>query len=138
MIGSLEERLPMRNVAKLSILAAAFAVQIGFAQSATDPLDLKPSHATASVADLDRAIKWYEEMLDFKLKLRQKLNANAEIAWLVMPGYRIDLIQRKDSIRHPLPTDRMLVQGWGHVVFIVSDVDRTYAILKARGVVLPE
>ncbi len=27
----------------------------------------------------------------------------------------------------------MLVQGWGHIVFGVTSVDRTYGILKARG-----
>ena len=27
-----------------------------------------------------------------------------------------------------------MVQGWGHIVFVVPSVDRAYAILKARGV----
>jgi hypothetical protein len=44
----------------------------------------------------------------------------------------------KGSEKRPLPQERMLVQGWGHIVFAVPDVDRAYAIPKARGVVLPE
>ena len=70
--------------------------------------------------------------------MRRKLNAEAEIAWMVMPGVRIDLIQRKDSMKAPAVKDHMLRQGWGHIVFGVRDADKTYALLKARGVSLPE
>jgi hypothetical protein len=51
---------------------------------------------------------------------------------------RIDLIQVKGSAPHPPMKDHMMEQGWGHIVFAVPSVDRTYAILKARGVDLPE
>lgn len=108
------------------------------AQSASDPLDLKPSHATASVGNLDRAIKWYTEKLGFKVARHDKSNPDRQVAWLTIPGYRIDLIQLKGSEKRPVPKDRMMAQGWAHIVFAVPDVDRTYAILKARGVVLPE
>jgi catechol 2,3-dioxygenase-like lactoylglutathione lyase family enzyme len=108
------------------------------AQSASDPLELKPHHATASVANLDRAVKWYTEKLGFKVAMRRKIDEDREIAWLTIPGYRIDLIQVKGSAPHPPVKDHMLVQGWGHIVFAVPSVDRTYAILKARGVDLPE
>jgi catechol 2,3-dioxygenase-like lactoylglutathione lyase family enzyme len=107
-------------------------------QSPQDSLGLTLHHATASVADLDRAIKWYEEKLGFKLQMRRKLNQDAEIAWMIMPGNRIDLIQRKGSMKPPAVKDHMLVQGWGHIVFAVPDADRAYAILKARGANLPE
>jgi hypothetical protein len=32
----------------------------------------------------------------------------------------------------------MLIQSWGHLVPSVPDVDRAWAILRARGVDLPE
>jgi len=108
------------------------------AQSATDPLELTLHHATASVGDLNRAVKWYQEKLGFKVALRRKLNANSEIAWMIMPGLRIDLIQRKDSSKSSNAEDHLLTQGWAHIVFSVPDADRAYAILKARGVNLPE
>ena len=31
-----------------------------------------------------------------------------------------------------------MVQGWGHIAFSVPNADRAYAILKSRGVELPE
>ena len=108
------------------------------AQSASDPLELKPHHAAASVGNLDRAIKWYHDKLGFKLILRQHLNPDREIAWLTIPGYRIDLLHDKNSVPPPRPKDHMMIQSWGHVVFGVPDVDRAWAILKARGVDLPE
>jgi catechol 2,3-dioxygenase-like lactoylglutathione lyase family enzyme len=107
-------------------------------QSASDPLEMKLHHASASVGDLDRAIKWYQDKLGFKVAMRRKLNPDTEIAWMTTPTLRIDLIQRKGSSRGPVPKDHMLVQSWGHIVFAVPDADRAYAILKARGVELPE
>lgn len=123
---------------KLILAAGIFAARALWAQSASDPLELTPHHTAASVGDLDRAIKWYQEKLGFKVIMRQKQSAEREIAWLTIPGYRIDLIQLKGSLKKPETKDHMMLQGWGHVVFSVPNVDRAYAILKARGVVLPE
>lgn len=120
----------------ITLLVAA-AIRLS-AQSATDKLELRAHHVAASVGNLDRAIKWYHEKLGFKLILRQKLGNDGEIAWLTIPGFRIDLIQRKGSHPPPRPGDHMLIQSWGHLVFAVDDVDRAWAILKARGVYLPE
>jgi catechol 2,3-dioxygenase-like lactoylglutathione lyase family enzyme len=127
---------------KLKISAAALLLAAGLntlpAQSASDPLELKAHHAAASVANLDRAVKWYTEKLGFKVAMRRRIDAEREIAWLTIPGYRIDLLQVKGSMPHRPVKDHLLEQGWGHIVFSVPSVDRTFAILKARGVELPE
>lgn len=121
------------------MLTVTFLATISLSgQEATEPLELAPHHAAASVGDLDRAVKWYREKLGFKLILRQKLSPDREIAWMTIPGYRIDLIQMKGSVKRPETKDHMLVQGWGHIVFSVPNVDRAHAILVKRGVVLPE
>jgi catechol 2,3-dioxygenase-like lactoylglutathione lyase family enzyme len=128
----------IRLTAILFLAASVFVAVPLAAQSASDPLELKPHHAAASVANLDRAVKWYTEKLGFKVAMRRKIDAEREIAWLTIPGYRIDLIQVKGSAPHPPVKDHMMVQGWGHIVFVVPSVDRAYGILKARGVDLPE
>jgi catechol 2,3-dioxygenase-like lactoylglutathione lyase family enzyme len=107
-------------------------------QSATDPLVLTSRHATASVSDLNRAVKWYREKLDFKVEVRRKLDADTEMVRMTNSTYRIDLLHRNGSARGPVPKDHLSAQGWAHIVFSVADADRTYAILKARGVDLPE
>jgi len=121
----------------LQCAALLFAAMSLSAQTPA-PLDLKIHHAAASVGNLDRAIKWYTEKLGFKVVMRQKIDADREIAWLTMPGFRIDLLQVKGSLPHRPVADHMLEQSWGHIVFSVASVDRTYATLKSRGVVLPE
>jgi catechol 2,3-dioxygenase-like lactoylglutathione lyase family enzyme len=121
----------------VSIVTACASISL-CAQSAADPLELKLHHATASVGDLNRAVKWYQEKLGFKMVLRRKLDANSEIAWMTMPGNRIDLIQHQGAAKGPTLKDHLMAQGWAHIVFSVADADRAYAILKARGVNLPE
>ena len=129
----------MIKPAAILLFAACLSAALPLsAQSASDPLELKPHHAAASVGNLDRAVKWYTEKLGFKVATRRRIDAEREIAWMTIPGYRIDLLQVKGSAPHPPVKDHMLVQGWGHIVFGVTSVDRTYAILKARGVELPE
>ena len=126
------------NLRHLFPLVAILFAAMSLSAETPAPLELKIHHAAASVGNLDRAIKWYTEKLGFKVVLRQKIDADREIAWLTMPGFRVDLLQVKGSLPHPQVADHMQVQGWGHIVFSVASVDRTYAALKARGVVLPE
>ena len=99
-----------------------------------DSLDLTPHHITVSVADLDRAVKWYQEKLGLTVVLRKtQENPSLSIAWMKMGGFRIDLIQYKGSFKPKVPSDHLLMQGWGHIVFSTADVDHEYQLLKARG-----
>src|ERR1041385_3227608 len=65
----------------------------GAAQPA-NPLELKPHHATAAVADLDRAVRWYEQMLGFKVLDRGDRPNGMKFADLELPGYGIGLVQK--------------------------------------------
>src|SRR5207302_9976839 len=94
--------------------------------------------ATASVGDLNRAVRWYQEKLGFKVAQKRALDPNTEIAIMTVPGYRIALLQRKGSTRASAPKDHLLAQGWAHIVFSVAAADKAYATLKTRGVDLPE
>jgi catechol 2,3-dioxygenase-like lactoylglutathione lyase family enzyme len=129
----------MIQLKRTSIIAVGLLAALKvYGQPATEPIVLTSRHATASVGDLDRAVKWYQEKLDFKVEVRRKLDSATEMVRMTNSGYRIDLLHRNGSSRAPSPKDHLLAQGWAHIVFSVADADHTYAVLKARGVNLPE
>lgn len=98
------------------------------AQSPQNPLQLKPHHATAAVADLDRAVRWYQQMLGFAVVDRGDRPNGARFADLSLPGYGIGLVQSPGT---PPPADAR--SGWIHIVFSVPDPASAYQQLKARG-----
>jgi catechol 2,3-dioxygenase-like lactoylglutathione lyase family enzyme len=95
-----------------------------FAQSTTPgPVTgLVPDHATLSVASIEREAEWYERVLGFKPFSKSETNPDFRNWHLVIPGYRIDLVQFKGSKRSPVLESPYLQQGWTHVVFHVEDV----------------
>jgi methylmalonyl-CoA/ethylmalonyl-CoA epimerase len=99
------------------------------AQAAQNPLQLRPDHATAAVADLDRAVRWYQEVLGFTIVNRGQRADGARSAVLEIPGYGIGLVQYPGA---PAPTPATR-SGWVHIVFAVPDPARAYATVKARG-----
>src|ERR1041384_7672612 len=99
----------------------------GAAQPA-NPLELKPHHATAAVADLDRAVRWYQQMLGFRVLDRGDRPNGTRFADLELSGFGIGLVQNPGS----LPADAAR-SGWIHIVFSVPDPAAAYATLKTRG-----
>ena len=63
----------------------------------TNPLQLSPHHATASVADLGKESDWYTRVLGFQVVARFEDDANLKVRQLGIPGYRIDLVWKKGS-----------------------------------------
>jgi catechol 2,3-dioxygenase-like lactoylglutathione lyase family enzyme len=109
---------------------------------------LVPDHATLSVANIELEAEWYGRVLGFK-PFSKSGDVSGVMNWhLVIPGYRIDLIQAKGSKR-PAPVDPVyhevngqmvqvdpidLQQGWVHVVFRVEDVSAAWKQLQALNV----
>jgi len=56
------------------------------AQSTQNPLQLRPDHATAAVTDLDRAVRWYQDMLGFRVLNRGARPNGSRFADLEIPG----------------------------------------------------
>jgi catechol 2,3-dioxygenase-like lactoylglutathione lyase family enzyme len=107
-----------------------FAAFCGPASAQSTPLQLKPDHATAAVVDLDRAVRWYEGMLGFKVVNRGDRLNGTRFADLAIPGYGIGLVQ------NPVPSAPRAEaprSGWIHIVFSVPDPARAFATLKSRG-----
>jgi catechol 2,3-dioxygenase-like lactoylglutathione lyase family enzyme len=115
-------------------MAAALAMT-GFASTALraepNPLKLTPHHATISVADLDTESQWYASVLGFE-KSNPFDNSDSRGCWMVIPGYRVDLIQQKGSSRKDTRLG-LLRQGWLHVVFQTPMIDEALKRLQAAG-----
>jgi catechol 2,3-dioxygenase-like lactoylglutathione lyase family enzyme len=106
-----------------------FACTSAAAQSPSTPLQLKPHHATAAVVDLDRAVKWYEQMLGMHVVNRGDRPNGTRFADLQMPGFGVGLVQNPGTASAAGPTR----SGWIHIVFSVADPAAAYATLKTRG-----
>jgi glyoxylase I family protein len=116
--------------------ACAVLLTIGsaqlFAQSPPIPLQLKPDHATAAVTDIDRAVRWYENMLGFTVVNRGERANGMRFADLQIPGFGIGLVQNPGPVA-PAPAANAMKSGWIHIVFSVPDPAAAYAMLRARG-----
>ena len=120
----------MRTVTPFLIVCSLAVPLSAFAQSAQNPLGLKPHHATAAVTDLDRAVRWYEQMLGFTVVNKGDRPGGMRFADLQLPGFGIGLVQNPGPAAASSPAAR---GGWVHIVFSVPDPAVAYQTLKGRG-----
>ena len=113
----------------IALLLAAFCGPAA-AQSTQNPLQLKPDHATAAVVDLDRAVRWYESILGFKVVNRGDRPNGTRFADLAIAGFGIGLVQNAGT---SAPSASGARSGWIHIVFSVPDPAQAFATLKSRG-----
>jgi len=83
-----------------------------------------------SVANIDRAIRWYEDMLGFKVVNRGDRRNGMRFADLSIPGFGVGLVQNTAASPASASSGR---SGWVHIVFSVPDPARAFATLKSRG-----
>jgi catechol 2,3-dioxygenase-like lactoylglutathione lyase family enzyme len=125
----------VRNMNVNAVFVAAALAMTGCASIAhgaePNPLKLTPHHATISVADLDKESQWYASVLGFQ-KSNPFENPGLKGCWMVIPGYRVDLIQQKGSSRKDTQLG-LLRQGWLHVVFQTPMIEEALQRLRAAG-----
>jgi len=95
-------------------------------------------HVGVSVADIDAALVWWEEMLGFTLERRYWLEAiPAEIAMIRNGALHVELFQvpdpKRKSPERSVPDDDVQTVGNKHVAFSVADVRATVDRLRAKG-----
>jgi catechol 2,3-dioxygenase-like lactoylglutathione lyase family enzyme len=125
----------IHNMKLNAVFMAAALGMSAFASTAlhaeSNPLKLTPHHATISVADLDKESQWYASVLGFE-KSNPFDSPDARGCWMVIPGYRVDLIQHKGSSRKDTQIG-VLRQGWLHVVFRTPMIEEALKRLEAAG-----
>ena len=92
---------------------------------------LAVDHITISVDNLDRESEWYQSVLGFKLAFRSDANPDFLVRQLTVPGYRIDLIKSRGSVRPADASPRYARQGFVHMAFNVPDLAATLKLLQA-------
>jgi lactoylglutathione lyase len=100
-------------------------------------MNLRHHHVGVSVADLERAKKWYADVLGMTEGFAFEL-APFGVRGCFMEGHgtRVELFERAGSaggIGGQDPPAALLTRGYGHVAFAVADLDATFTELVARG-----
>lgn len=88
-------------------------------------------HATLSVASIPVEAEWYERVFGFTVAAKINQDPHMSSWRMVIPGFRIDLIQYIGSTRPAAADPIYLHQGWIHVVFRVPDIAKAVAELQA-------
>lgn len=101
---------------------------------------LRPYNISVSVPDLDAAINWYRDKLNFQLESRVRFSPEVEIAMIELNGFRIEFLQVANSNKldalHRDPPEHLRVLGIKNIVFLVDNLSVADAELKAKGVKL--
>lgn len=107
----------------------------------------KAHHMGLQVADLDRSVAFYRDILGFEILfawnpqaayIRELVgypDADIHAAILRLPGSEVvlELLEYRNVERVPVDT-RTANPGTAHIAFLVDDLDTLYADLAARGV----
>lgn len=106
-------------------------------------------HTAISVSDIERSVAFYRDLLGLKVLRQVELSDKRLDRVVGLPGARLkvailqvgssqerlELVQYLSPQGHPLPAEfRQCDVGLTHVCFIVTDIERLYQDLTARGV----
>jgi len=101
-------------------------------------MQLKPHHFAILVSDIEQSIKWYNEILGFRLKKRfERKDVGGQFAFLELNGIEIEIYSVVNSIRqeeYNPSIDSLSTQGMKHFAFSVKDIVLAVQDLKSRGV----
>lgn len=100
----------------------------------------KPLHCGISVSDLEKGIRWFEEILGFQLLSKSEMTPMGFRAAFLSngDGFEIELFEYKAPKPLPegrlLPDDDLQTLGTKHIAFAVDNLDEVIAELKAKKV----
>ncbi len=133
----------------LKAVTSAAIVATGTSVSATSRAQTRPEsslgltrldHMSINVADFDRSIEWYSDVLGLDVEVSWRVSAlnDKRLAYLRLEGVRVVEIVAADPNGTGLRPAETFGQhfgrtGYGHLCFATESVDQTMAALEARG-----
>jgi catechol 2,3-dioxygenase-like lactoylglutathione lyase family enzyme len=101
-------------------------------------MQLRFNNFAVAVADLERAIAWYGDVLGFTVAERGRFDAvNADYAMIDGAGIRIELVSREGGEVTPVdrtaPPHHLDVLGWKALVLEVDDLTAATVRFAAKG-----
>ncbi|HWJ68696.1 MAG TPA: VOC family protein [Sphingobium sp.] len=134
-------RPAIRGIITIAAFTAALAATAAPRAADLPPLPLLNHFMVAiSVADLDGATRWYEDVLGFTVEREASLdNGRVVFRWLRRGNERIELVHNPAAVAGParaLPPAHVDVHGFTHLTLETADLAATRAALLARGVTL--
>lgn len=104
--------------------------QVKYNQKKGNVMDTNKINVRYMVEDVDAAVSFYTEYLDFKLDM----NYSPIIAGLIKGNLRLLLSGRKSSAGIAMPDGSLPVSGgWNRIQLIVEDIASEVTKLKAKG-----
>jgi len=89
-----------------------------------------------SVADLDRELAWYRDVMGFRVYSQGRLTDRIQYALLLQGNVLLELLQVDGAHpRRPAATDPSQTLGFFKGGLVVADIERLYRALQARGAV---
>lgn len=104
------------------------------------------NHTSFTVSDLDRSVSFFTEALGFELLHRGNRNpemiekvvgvpgADIDVAYIQMPGHRLELIEYKGPADRGKVESRPCDTGFAHIAIDVDDIDAALAASRPFGV----
>ncbi len=110
-------------------------------EQAKNPLDqMRAEHVMISTGDYQATMAWYREKLDFKVEHEWIVPdfPGVKLAYIEKNGFMIEVVATPTALQHKrAPADlaeALSDRGFGHLAFIVADVDAVADELHARNV----
>ncbi|TRY31528.1 VOC family protein [Aliiglaciecola sp. M165] len=134
---------PLLKLFSITTLAISANLAAKNVEHSPNPLSqMKAEHVMISTDNYDETIAWYQNVLDFSIRHE----------WTVpeFPGVRLAYVEKNDFIIEVVSTpakfqnkktpkdlgEALNERGFGHLAFLVADVDLVAAELVKRGVEL--
>lgn len=92
-----------------------------------------------STGDFDGTVAWYQSVLGFEVTHQWTVPElpGLKLGYLERNGFVIEVVESpSDQPAQPRPTslgDALVDRGFGHLAFLVADVDAVYEALLAKG-----